>query len=70
MHVAVLMGGSSSERDVSFASGKGIAKALEENGHQVLWIDPLQGPTPLDKQSLLAMGVDHQPPDLSQIKIE
>lgn len=70
MRVVVLMGGSSAERDVSFASGKGIARALEENGHQVLWIDPLQGPTPLDKESLLARGVRSQPPELSQIKVD
>ena len=32
MHVAVLMGGWSSEREVSLMSGKGVADALRERG--------------------------------------
>ncbi|ARS27447.1 D-alanine--D-alanine ligase [Sphingomonas sp. KC8] len=39
LHVAVLMGGWSSERDVSLTSGKGVADALESLGHQVTRID-------------------------------
>lgn len=38
-HVAVLMGGWSSERSVSLSSGEGIAKALESRGHRVTRID-------------------------------
>jgi D-alanine-D-alanine ligase len=38
-HVAVLMGGWSSERPVSLSSGEGIAKALESRGHKVTRID-------------------------------
>ncbi|WP_336973246.1 D-alanine--D-alanine ligase [Sphingobium aromaticiconvertens] len=38
-HVAVLMGGWSSERPVSLSSGEGIAKALESRGHRVTRID-------------------------------
>lgn len=37
--VALLMGGWSSERDVSLTGGKAIAKALAELGHEVLAID-------------------------------
>ncbi|NLR70687.1 D-alanine--D-alanine ligase [Novosphingobium sp. ERN07] len=39
LHVAVLMGGWSSERPVSLMSGEGVAKALESQGHQVTRID-------------------------------
>ncbi len=39
LHVAVLMGGWSAERDVSLMSGKGVAEALESRGHQVTRID-------------------------------
>lgn len=37
--VAVLMGGDSSEREVSLRSGAGIAKALAQVGHKVLAVD-------------------------------
>ena len=40
MKIAVLLGGSSPERDVSLDSGKNIADALRNNGHDVLEIDP------------------------------
>jgi D-alanine-D-alanine ligase len=39
LHVAVLMGGWSSERPVSLMSGEGVAKALETRGHRVTRID-------------------------------
>ena len=39
LHVAVLMGGWSAEREVSLMSGKGVADALEKNGHQVSRVD-------------------------------
>jgi D-alanine-D-alanine ligase len=39
LHVAVLMGGWSSERPVSLLSGEGVAKALEARGHKVTRID-------------------------------
>lgn len=39
LHVAVLMGGWSSERSVSLMSGEGVAKALESKGHRVTRID-------------------------------
>ncbi|GLT01438.1 D-alanine--D-alanine ligase [Sphingobium jiangsuense] len=38
-HVAVLMGGWSSERPVSLSSGEGVARALESRGHTVTRID-------------------------------
>lgn len=39
IHVAVLMGGWSSERDVSLVSGAGVVKALESKGYNVTPID-------------------------------
>ena len=39
LHVAVLMGGWSSERSVSLMSGNGVADALESRGHKVTRID-------------------------------
>ena len=39
LHVLVLMGGWSSEREVSLTSGKGVAEALEARGHKVTRLD-------------------------------
>lgn len=39
LHIVVLMGGWSAERDVSLMSGAGIADALESRGHRVTRID-------------------------------
>ena len=39
LHIAVLMGGWSAEREVSLSSGVGVADALEELGHRVTRID-------------------------------
>lgn len=38
--VALLAGGSSGEREISLASGKGAREALEQAGYDVTWIDP------------------------------
>lgn len=39
LHIVVLMGGWSAEREVSLTSGKGVADALESRGHRVTRID-------------------------------
>jgi D-alanine-D-alanine ligase len=39
LHIAVLMGGWSAEREVSLSSGAGVAEALEGLGHRVTRID-------------------------------
>jgi D-alanine-D-alanine ligase len=44
--VAVLLGGRSSERDVSLISGSNCAKALREEGFEVVEIDPSVGDFP------------------------
>lgn len=43
MRIAVLLGGTSAERDVSLASGIRIADALRESGHTVTCVDPATG---------------------------
>ena len=40
MRIIVLMGGDSTEREVSLVTGDQISKALSENGHDVIKIDP------------------------------
>jgi D-alanine-D-alanine ligase len=55
LHVAVLMGGWSAERDVSLSSGAGVADALESLGHQV---------TRLDMDRNLALVLDSVRPDI------
>jgi len=55
LHIAVLMGGWSAEREVSLMSGKGVADALEAGGHKVTRID-------MDRN--LAMVLDGVRPDL------
>lgn len=43
MKVAVLMGGRSSEREISLRTGRGIAQALRNLGHDVVAIDAANG---------------------------
>ncbi len=43
MNIAVLLGGISPERNVSFVSGQAVAQALQERGHTVTLIDPARG---------------------------
>lgn len=48
MKIAVLLGGTSAERDVSIKTGFAIACALQENGHEVQAIDCAYGSKKLD----------------------
>ncbi len=58
MRITVLMGGTSSERDVSLASGLRIAEALRGRGHTVATVDTAKGPlTQDDEARMLAAGV-------------
>lgn len=56
MKVAVLMGGSSFEREFSLASGKQVCDALEEAGHKVV---------PLDTTSALVPTLRSERPDIA-----
>lgn len=63
MRIAVLMGGTSTEREVSLASGLGVIAALRERGHTVDTIDTARGYIPEDQEaSLLPEGVHRAPP--------
>jgi D-alanine-D-alanine ligase len=64
MKIAVLMGGTSAEREVSLASGLAVVKALREKGHQVDALDTARGYiAPGDEHQLLPEGVHRAPPD-------
>ena len=43
MKVVVLAGGTSTERDVSFSTGKNVYDAVKKNGHKAVIIDPYMG---------------------------
>jgi D-alanine-D-alanine ligase len=62
--ITVLMGGTSSERDVSIASGLRIAAALRSKGHEVTSLDTATGVIDeVTEQKLTATGVQQAPPD-------
>ncbi len=64
MKIAVLMGGNSEERDVSLASGCGVARALREGGHDVVGVDTTGGVLSIEEEeALLATGVGIEVPD-------
>lgn len=44
MRITLLLGGDSSEREVSLSSGRRVAAALRERGHEVLEADPAPDP--------------------------
>ena len=68
MKIAVLLGGNSAEREVSFASGEAIARALLENGHEVLLVDPAMGAGHLALNELtLQKEVSVRPPSLEEL---
>lgn len=52
MKIAVLLGGTSAERDVSLSTGIAIAKALKENGHDVRAVDCAYGDREIDFQGM------------------
>lgn len=63
MKVVVLLGGDSGERDVSLASGVGVAEALRTAGHQVVALDPARGLlTRGEEEVILKSGVAAEPP--------
>src|SRR6185436_7381447 len=56
MRIAVLMGGTSAERDVSLASGIRVAHALRSTGHEVFAIDTASGLLSAADEKALASG--------------
>jgi D-alanine-D-alanine ligase len=70
MRITVLMGGTSSERDVSLASGIRIVQALRERGYEVKAVDPARGPLgDADERALLeAVVVKPVPPSRDELR--
>jgi len=67
--VALLTGGSSSERDVALSSGLQVAAALRERGHVVNVVDLAAGFVPADREAaLLPGGIGRAPPPMDQLK--
>jgi D-alanine-D-alanine ligase len=68
MKITVLMGGTSSERNVSLASGIRITSALRERGHDVIALDPARGVISASEERELSTGkVGTQPPSLESL---
>ncbi len=65
MKIAVLLGGTSSERKVSLASGTAIAQALKNLGHEVILLDPAFGK---DQRIESLDQVGQMPPELNELK--
>ncbi len=66
MKIAVIMGGVSSEREVSLTSGMAILKAVQSLGHDGIGMDTAMG-----KDNLItpgSTGIHAQPPSLEQLR--
>ena len=79
MKIVVLAGGISTERDVSFKTGDMVAKALRENGHQVILLDVFMGYSDKEENldgiferaeevSVKVSGIPEIAPDLAKVK--
>lgn len=70
MRIAVLMGGTSDEREVSLSSGVEVARALREAGHEVLAVDTTAGVLGRDEEArLLTDGVAAVPPGAEDLEL-
>src|SRR6266699_5484341 len=68
MKITVLMGGTSSERNVSLASGIRIVQALRGRGHKVTALDPARGVISAGEEHELSTGsVGTEPPSLEAL---
>jgi D-alanine-D-alanine ligase len=68
MKITVLMGGTSSERNVSLASGIRIVEALRTRGHDVTPLDPARGViSPTEERELSTGKVGTEPPSLESL---
>jgi len=68
VRIAVLLGGTSEERNVSLASGRGVIGALRDRGHDVDAIDPATGFIRReDEEHVLGGAVGASPPDDAEL---
>ncbi len=71
MKIAVLLGGTSAERDVSLVTGLAIARALVANGHEVTAIDCAFGVKIIDDLEQDPSGlIHHQPSEIEKRRRE
>lgn len=70
MKITVLLGGTSSERDVSLASGLRIVDALRSRGHQTTPFDPARGVISPDEERAMRSGevMRTAPPDPAALR--
>ena len=70
MRITMLMGGTSSERDVSLASGVRVTEALRSRGHDVRVVDPARGPISEEEYRALLGGrvVQTIPPSQEELR--
>ncbi|MCR4585397.1 MAG: D-alanine--D-alanine ligase [Lachnospiraceae bacterium] len=77
MKICVLAGGTSTEREVSLISGKGIYEALKSRGHKVVLVDVYLGCPGIDPKEVFELDMDwtegikaigEESPDLDSIK--
>lgn len=81
MKIVVLVGGLSTERDVSFKTGEMVTKALRENGHQVILLDVFMGYSNKEEDltgifdraeavSVKVAAIPETAPDLEKVKAQ
>lgn len=69
MNIAVFMGGTSAEREVSLVSGAAVVQGLREAGHDVTPIDPALGFKPLSENEIINISeVKQLPPQSDDLK--
>ncbi|HHI03125.1 MAG TPA: D-alanine--D-alanine ligase [candidate division Zixibacteria bacterium] len=69
MRVAVLMGGTSAERDVSLVSGAAVVNGLKSAGHEVVPIDTAKGYQVLKGDDIKHLdSIKTQPPLIEELK--
>ncbi len=70
MKIAVLLGGTSAERDVSIATGGQVVKALREAGHDVVAVDTARGVlSAADEKKIAAGKIGALPPGKAELDI-
>jgi len=68
MEVAVVLGGTNEERNVSLASGRAVVAALRGRGHRVVAVDPAHGVVPPEEEArMLGGAVGASPPEPSEM---
>jgi D-alanine-D-alanine ligase len=68
VQITVMLGGASSERDVSLASGFRVVDALRSAGHRVSAVDPVSGVLrPSEELALRSSGMKTAPPSLAEL---